>query len=69
MVERVTDDAEHAEKLSQFMLDAKIQEIRAQKINLHNPSQICWCCGRQTPSPQHRWCDADCRDIWSEEND
>lgn len=46
------------------------QQIAAARANVHpsNATGCCWYCGKSTDS-KRRWCDADCRDDWTAENE
>lgn len=66
--DRDGDLVDLADRSYQVHLDAQIRGITSQKIDMSNPSQECWHCGRETASNQHRWCSPECRDDWSKEN-
>jgi len=54
--------------LEQGLLDMRIKAAASKPLDISNPSGLCWYCDDDTGS-YVRWCDADCRDDWSMENE
>jgi predicted nucleic acid-binding Zn ribbon protein len=61
----MADEADIANDTAQQHLDALMQHKRDTGPE---PTGRCHFCGVKTPKG-HRWCDADCRDLWQEKRD
>jgi hypothetical protein len=61
------DEIDIANDLAEARRELKLREIQQRKPEI-GPSGFCLlrACGEPLPAG-HRWCDADCRDLWEKE--
>ena len=65
----MADEVDRAAIEQDVHMAAALKRSLDAKLVIDNPTQECIECGAPTPSPKHRWCSFECRDIWSKDND
>lgn len=65
-----SDPLDQSDLIEQALKDSRITAIRkqAKKLDISNPGGFCWYCEEET-GLEKRFCNIECRDGWSKEND
>lgn len=56
------DEADRADSLQESALVEALYRMRKAAETLHPTGECLWC--GEIVGDYHRWCDADCRDMW-----